>query len=190
MQEQIWYVFQNEQQIGPFALEQVQQMYTSKMMTTDAYLYRAGWKDWRPVAECYEEIGVPHPQNKKTPDVQQPMKQKRTGAPRASIEGRVIVHNNGQLVIGTGVNISMTGIFVETTDQMFTVGERLKLTVKSDELAKPFNVVAQVIRYNADPRLPVGYGLMFENLDPLIREEIKELVAAHNAQPKPKNKAQ
>jgi hypothetical protein len=74
----------------------------------------------------------------------------------------------------------MTRIFVETTDQIFTVGERLKLTVKCDGIMKPFNVAAQVIRYNSDPRMAIGYGLMFESLDPLIREEIKEIVAAQN----------
>jgi hypothetical protein len=175
MQEQVWYVYQNDQQIGPFALEQVQQMYSTKMLSVEAYIYKAGWKDWRGVEECYEEIGVPRPAG-----MQQTTSFKRTGAPRASIAGRVIVHNNGQLVIGSGVNISMTGIFVETTDQIFTVGERLKLTVKCDGLAKPFNVAAQVIRYNSDPRMAIGYGLMFESLDPLIREEIKELVATQN----------
>jgi len=176
MSDQTWYVYQNGQQIGPFAIDQIQQMYATKMLATDAYLFRAGWKDWRPLDECYEDIEVPRPESASPPS-----EKKRKGAPRASVGGRVIVHNNGQLVIGTGVNISMTGIFVETTDHIFTVGEKLKLTVKCDGLTHPFNVVAGVIRYNSDSRMPLGYGLMFESLDPLIREDIKGLVADANS---------
>ena len=100
----------------------------------------------------------------------------------------MIVHNNGQLVIGGGVNISSTGIFVETKDQLFTVGERLKLSVRAEAFTKPFNVVAQVVRYNSDPRFPVGYGLRFEDLDDAIGREIQKAVDSANAQ-KPTHKA-
>lgn len=175
MNEQVWYVFQSGQQQGPYETAQVTQMIDSKMIAQDAYLFKVGWKDWRPVEDTFEELGMPNLRGPAT-------SARRAGAPRASTAGRVIVHNNGQLVIGGGVNISATGIFVETTDELFNVGEILKLSVRCDGLAKPFNAIAQVIRFNSDSRWPVGYGLRFVNLEDAVRLDIERIVASHGDQ--------
>lgn len=175
MSEQFWYIYQQQQQLGPFGNDQIKQLLDTNMISQDAYLFKVGWKDWRPMEDCLDELGV---------DANLPPStdQRRAGAPRASIQGRVIVHNNGQLAIGSGVNISTTGIFVETADEIFTVGEKLKLSVRCDGLARPFNVIAEVIRYNVDPKYPVGYGLRFENIDEGIRDEIDRLVRQQNVE--------
>jgi Tfp pilus assembly protein PilZ len=173
MSDQNWFVYQGNQQLGPFATAQVKQMLDSKMIAQDAYLFKAGWKDWRPMEDCLEELGL------KAAGTQQPSSpERRYAAPRATIQGRVIVHNNGQVIIGSGVNISATGIFVETNDQIFTVGEKLKLSVRIDGFVKAFNVFARVVRYNSDPRFPVGFGLMFVGLDKGIGDEIERMVAS------------
>ena len=176
-EQQVWYVYQNSQQLGPFAGPQIRQMVDNKMIPQDAYLFKVGWKDWRPIEDTYEELGLAGSVavNPKLDTVE-----RRAVAPRATIAGRVVVHNSGQLVIGTGVNISATGMFVETKDQMFTVGERLKLSVRADIFSKPFNVVAQVVRYNSDPRLPVGYGLRFEDIEQNLAKEIQGAVDEQN----------
>ncbi len=177
MNEQNWFVYQGNQQLGPFTTGQVVQMIDSKMIAQDAYLFKVGWKDWRPYEECMEELGL------KPAAPQQDSDERRSAAPRATILGRVIVHNNGQLIIGSGVNISSTGIFVETQDQIFTVGEKLKLSVRIDGFVKSFNVVARVVRYNSDPRHPVGFGLSFEGLDGGIGDEIEKMVASKRQSP-------
>jgi hypothetical protein len=174
MSDQTWYVYQNGQQLGPFAGPQIKQMVDSKMIPQDAYLFKVGWKDWRPIEECFEEVGI----DAGTAPPTAP--ERREAAPRATVSGRVVVHNNGQLVIGGGVNISASGIFVETKDQLFSVGERLKLSVRCEGFTRPFNVVAQVVRYNSDPKLPVGYGLKFEDLDEQVGKEIQSAVDAQN----------
>ena len=174
MGDQTWYLYQNGQQIGPFDTHQVTQLYINKMVSHDGYIFKVGWKEWRPMEEGYEELNVPRPDG--VAQDQTALEKRKNGAPRATISGRVVVHNDGQLSIGNGVNISSTGMFVETEDQLFTVGEQLKLTVKCNGIQKAFNVLAQVIRFNSDPRFPIGYGLKFENLETSIREEIQQLV--------------
>ena len=74
------------------------------------------------------------------------------------------------------MNISATGIFVETTEEMFTVGEQLKLSVRCNGLEKAFNAEAVVIRYNSDSRFPVGYGLQFVEIPDKARDDINRLV--------------
>ena len=184
MNDQLWYVYQGGQQIWPFDTAKVVQMLHSKMIAQDAYLFKVGWKDWRPLEDGLEELGLGSPQSSPKP-------QRRVAAPRASVSGRVVVHNNGQLSIAHGVNISVTGIFVETQEQIFTVGERLKLSVRCDGMDKPFNVEAQVIRFNSDTRYPVGYGLQFIQLDPRIGDEIQRMVQMQQIQAdEPQNVAQ
>ena len=80
------------------------------------------------------------------------------------------------------MNISSSGIFVETQEQIFTVGEKLKLSVRIDGFVKSFNVFARVVRFNSDPRNPVGFGLSFEGLDKNIGDELERLVASKRAE--------
>jgi hypothetical protein len=185
MSDIIWYVYQQSQQQGPFGTEQVKKMIDTKMISQDAYLFKVGWKDWRPVEDTYEELGLKGDSGTS----EEASVARRAGAPRASIQGRVIVHNNGQLIIGSGVNISSTGIFVETKDQIFTIGERLKLSVKAEGIARPFNAVALVIRFNSDSKYSIGYGLQFENLDQVVKKEIASLVDLQNTKQKSKDAA-
>ena len=172
--EQIWYVYQQNTQLGPFTKDQISQLLDTKMIAQDAYIFKIGWKDWSPIEQALAEL------QGQSGDIHRPQPPVGAGipkrCPRASIQGRVIVHNNGQLVIGSGVNISSTGIFVETKDRLFTIGEHIKLTVKAEGVLKPFNAVAEVVRFNDDPSLPIGYGLRFNNLDPQIEQDINQLI--------------
>ena len=69
MSEQNWFVYQGNQQLGPFDTAQVKQMLDSKMIAQDAYLFKAGWKDWRPMEDCFEELGLKAPnQQPATPE--------------------------------------------------------------------------------------------------------------------------
>lgn len=175
MNDQIWYVYQNSQQLGPFATGQITQMLETKLLSKEAYFFKVGWKDWRPAEDCYEELAISRE------DTPLATPERRSAAPRASIAGRIVVHNNGQIVIGQGVNISSTGIFVETTDQLFRVGEKLKLSVRVDGMIKAFNATALVIRFNGDPQFQTGFGLKFEEVDPNIVSEIEKFVNSINA---------
>ncbi len=172
MSEQTWYLYQQGQQLGPFTKEQMVQMITTKMIANDAYLFKVGWEGWRPLEDTLEEFGMNN-----TPGSDN----RRQAAPRATTAGRIVVHNNGQLTFGNGVNISTTGVFVETKERHFQVGEKLKLSVRCDGLAKAFNAQATVIRYNTDPRYPIGYGLQFDDIEETSRNAIRMLVDQYNS---------
>lgn len=184
MSEQVWYLYQNGQQVGPFETAQVVQLYTNNMIAKDGFIFKVGWKDWRPLEDGYEALGIPNPNVARAsePAYQQELESQRQLVPRATINGRVVVHNNGQLAVGTGVNISVGGIFVETNDQLFTVGETLRLSVRVDGLSKAFNAEAVVIRYNTDARFSLGYGLCFKRIDPESQQSIQNLVDEANRQ--------
>ncbi len=177
MDDRIWYVYQNSQQMGPFEGSQIRQLYTNSMIAHDAYVFKVGWKDWRPLDDCLEEMGL----QPRGPLRSMPSGDPQKIRPRATIQGRVDFHNNTKFNSGVGVNISSTGIFVETSERMFEVGEILKVTVRIDGIDTPFNAVARVIRYNMDPKHPIGYGLMFEHISSDIQKKIQVLVDSQDA---------
>lgn len=169
MSDLVWFVYQGGLQTGPFSAQHVREKLDKKELALDSFLFKAGWKDWRQVSDCLEDLGskviVPPPP---------PVASQRP--PRATISGQIIVHNNGQLVIGTGVNISSSGIFVETEDLIFKLGESLKLTCRVKGFAKSFNTEAEVIRFSNGPHEAKGYGLKFTKIDSSIKLQIEKLV--------------
>lgn len=183
MNDQVWYVYQQKQQQGPYAPSQIKQFLSDNMIAQDAFLFKVGWEKWRPISECLQELGLipPVPPSPLQEEMASEDSPKGRQSQRTTISGRVIVHNNGQIVIGSGVNISETGIFVETKEQLFKLGEILRLTCKVEGMAGPFNAKATVIRFNTDPAYALGYGLQFNELDTTVSKQIKNLIL-HKAQ--------
>lgn len=175
--DSVWYLYQNNQQVGPFDTQQITQLLTNKMISQDSYIFKAGWKDWRVLASGYEELGLELPAEFKAKP-----SDKREKAPRAGVSGRIVVHSGDQVSFGKGVNISSSGLFVETTEQVFSVGQKLKISVRCEGLEKAFNAEAQIVRYNSDPKFPIGYGFQFTEIDNEDLAAIKALVASKNTQ--------
>ena len=173
MSEKVWFIYFNGEQTGPFSVETIVQKMEQKEVVRDAFLFRGGWKDWRPFGDCIEELGLLTPP---PPPVPRAPAAAPVRPPRATIKGQIIVHNNGQMIIGAGVNISSTGIFVETKDQIFGVGEILRLTCRVDGFQKPFNAKAEVMRFNATSGAPSGYGLRFTKIEDAVKQQIETLV--------------
>ena len=196
-----WYVYQSGQQMGPFSDAQVRQLLTIKMIAQDAFIFKDGWEDWRGISEIFTNgskaasppAGPPVTADDKheaaanidaqpVPIAEQPKQAKARGA-RVGIRGRVIAHNDGRVVISGGINISTSGIFVETeienTTPGFQVGEQIKLTIKADNLSYPFNIIAEMMRFNSDSsNHPTGYGMKFIDLPAEIKADIEKLAAA------------
>ena len=183
--------------MGPFSDVQVRQLLTIKMIAQDAFIFKDGWEDWRSIADVFGNskegaASTPPPPpsagEKMKLEVEQALApQQQSGnqqrMARVGIKGRVIAHNNGQVVISGGINISASGIFVETeienTAPGFQVGEQIKLTIKADDLSYPFNVVAEMMRFNTDSsNHPTGYGMKFIDLPTEIKADIERLAAS------------
>jgi hypothetical protein len=157
MEDKIWYIYQNQKQQGPFAVKEMREQYPA--LQHDTFLFKTGWKEWRPFEECLNELET---------------HQERRKAVRTTVEGQIIIHDNKQLLNGRAVNISSLGLFVLTPDAVFPVGEKIKLTCKLKELS--FNAVATVIRFTVNKGFPQGYGLRFDNLDPQIANDIERII--------------
>ncbi len=173
-----WYLFQDGKQEGPFELAVIQEMFRSKKASEQAFVFKTGWKDWKPFIECQSELGLVSSQSLPPPPPAGGMVERRKFLPRTSISGKIIIHNEGQLSIGKGVNISPGGIFVETDQKLFKVGDLIKLTCKVEKPSLSFQASATVVRYSTQS--PKGYGLQFENLNEDVVNSIQKYIDAEN----------
>lgn len=182
--EPIWFVYANEQQLGPFTKAQLYQQFQSNELQADVLLFQSGWKEWLSLEACLPELGLPIQLEGKSISLQD----RRRKGPRVSIAGQIIVHNQGDLAIGSGVDLSATGLFVATTQQLFRVGEVLSLTCKIKELPTPFHAKAEVVRFNVGNAATTGFGLRWTEIAPPILQEIQKLSggnAPHRMPPPP-----
>lgn len=176
MSDLVWFIYQQEQQLGPYDQKQILHMLDNNMISHDAFIFKTGWKDWETLENGLAELG------RSVKDLPRPLTamMKKDRAPRATINGRIIIHNNDNLAIATGVNISASGIFLETTDLLFKIGEELKLTCRVEGINKPFNVTAKVIRFTENKGQSIGYGLQFLAIEQKISSEIQFLIDQRN----------
>jgi len=163
--QKIWYIFQNEQQ-GPFSLQELRSMQSNNRLSADTLIFKDGWDDWQAYKDCSKDLqdnqtSLPHAQD-------------RSGA-RFCIQAKVIVHNNRKLVLAKGVNLSRTGVFIDTKEWLFDVGDNLKMTVKAKNDCPAFQVHVRVIRFNKDPNFPMGFGFQFINLEEGLKNQIDQL---------------
>ena len=167
--------------MGPFESEQLLQLRDSNMISQNAFVFKAGWKDWRPVKTIWVEIeaqalGKPTVIPEVAAVVEENPQERRAGGTRVNVSGRIIAHNNSQIVFASAVNVSESGLYVATNEEIFHVGEEVKITVQIEQLNKSFNAVAQVAHYNSDPKFIKGYGLIFKDVNSVIKAKIKDLV--------------
>ena len=93
--------------------------------------------------------------------------------------GAVMMHDGKQLVKGAPIDISHTGLFVETDDLAFEIGGRVQVTVKIPGVLHPFSQECIVARVNADARFPIGFGLQFTEVPEEVENYFGEDVASH-----------
>ncbi len=170
MTQPIWYIYQNEQQLGPFTDAQVVQLHSNKMVAESAYIFKSGWEEWKPIEDGLKLLGVESIENANSHEGDE-----RREHRRASISGRIIVHNRGDVTYADGINISENGLFFETQNEVFKMGEEVKVTIQVREFTRPYNARGVVTRHSSDPEWLIGYGIKFESLDPRLRDEIKLL---------------
>jgi Tfp pilus assembly protein PilZ len=175
--DKIWFISQGEDQMGPFTKEELFQQIVEKAYDDSIFLFCTGWKDWMPVAEALKQVNLPLAIEGGKIKLQE----RRTQGARVEIHGQIIVHNQGDLLIGSGVNLSAAGLFVETDKSLFKVGEVLQLTCKLVDMAHPFQAKAEVVRFNSNHEFPVGFGMRWKEIPGEVVAEIQQLVAKAKA---------
>lgn len=176
--ERIWFYFAKEVQVGPLRESELKQVIGEGTVGADDFVYREGYGDWKQLKDV-PELG----RGIAPASVRKPTKvSDKRNKGRVAINELVVAHNDAHVATGLISNISITGLFFETPDSVFTLNEEVKLTLKEGKgLGKPMHLRGVVVRQARDARFPVGYGLELRGLDESSRGRIAEYIKRHQA---------
>ena len=181
-QDRVWFYYAHDEQVGPLTLGELRAAVSAGSLTEKDYVYREGFSDWKLLK------GVPDlKQESKSsePLARAPVKlpqdsDKRAGNKRVSIQELVVAHNDTHVATGLISNISMSGVFFETADSVFSLNDEVKLTLKEGKgLGKPMHLRGVVVRQCREG-MP-GYGLELRGLDEASRTRIQDYIKRHQA---------
>lgn len=85
-------------------------------------------------------------------------------APRIEFVAKAVMTKNNRYVKGQIINISESGIFIETTTKIFRENEFVKIFINPDGGLGPYTVVAKVIWFGHKNHNMICYGLKFAQL--------------------------
>lgn len=179
--ERIWFYYAKDQQVGPLKEGELRAAIAEGTVRSDDYVYREGYSDWKQLKDVPElGRGITPPG---VTAFRKPNKaNEKRNRNRVPICELVVAHNDSHVATGLISNISVTGLFFETRDAVFTLNEEVKLTLKEGKgLGKPMHLRAVVVRQAQDSRFPMGYGLELRGLDEAARLRIAEYVRKHQA---------
>jgi hypothetical protein len=125
------------------------------------YVFRAGFENWQLLSQTPQLMDklklakVPP-----VPPHQDQGKDKRA-ALRGDINEGVVAHNGAKIASGVLRDISTGGVFLETKQKIFQIGEVIKLIVKEGKnIGKPIYFSCEVVRVDGSK----GYGLKFKDV--------------------------
>lgn len=171
--QKIWFLYYNNQQYGPFSVLELKDTLKKRTDKDNIYIFKYGWADWKSYSDCHDRDFA----SLNDDTIVEKEKNEHNCAERVSLSAKIIIRDNAKLTIGSSVNVSQSGIFVKTKKQIFQIGETVYMTVKTNSKIKAFHAKAKVIRFNKDPRFPLGFGLEFIDLNPEIAEKITQIVS-------------
>ena len=179
--DRIWFYYARDTQVGPLKEHELKAAIADGSLTEKDYVYREGFSDWKSLKDVSELKATPVSSE---PAARAPIKpptavrDKRSAGKRVAIQELVVAHNDTHVATGLISNISVSGVFFETADSVFSLNDEVKLTLKEGKgLGKPMHLRGVVVRQSREG-LP-GYGLELRGLDEASRTRIQEYIKRH-----------
>lgn len=184
----VWFYYARGRQVGPMPLRNIREAIADGSLTPEDYVYRDGFRDWKQVNEVPEILelakgAAASSDLDSTTDVSQgDNHEERRIEARAAIHELVVAHNDTKIAKGNIVDISATGLFLQTDTMCFSINEEIKVTLKEGKgLGRPLNIRGVIVRQANDSRHGQGYGLEIRNIDEKTRHRIIDYVKRNQA---------
>lgn len=158
-----WQVYVDGSVKGPFTPDEMASIYSMGIITEDSPIKQVTWPQWQKCGDVLKAFQARY-------HSQEPVAINAGNAKRKVVAKRlslhpgstdVLIHDQKCLVRTYAVDISKSGLFVAAQRLDFNLSAVISLTFKAPDFIKPFNARARIVRFNADLRYPIGYGLEF-----------------------------
>ena len=90
-----------------------------------------------------------------------PAEQSQRQHKRLSFSANIQIISEEIIQTGEAKNVSLTGIFVETTENLFSVGQVVQLSISPKGSTEEFKAVASITHTASSP---CGYGMKFSTI--------------------------
>lgn len=174
-----WFVLKDDSRFGPFGFVELVKMLQSKSLFEYDYVWRAGFPDWKRVAEAGEfapeslrgawEISA-------APSAEVFFRRRHA---RIAYGASMIVHDNEAVYRANAFEISAGGASLSIEGKQFETGQMLYLHFKPGDGVPPFNARCTIMSKRPIGRDGAGhrYGVSFTSLNAQTREFIDDLAA-------------
>ena len=175
-----WFLFQNENQTGPYGTHELKRLMSSGQISEAAYLWQDSFTEWKLMSEVSElkeqrVAGTPPAAPSPAPAVAAKSSEKRT-VPRKPLLAQVYVTNQAELATGICRDISVGGMQLLTDKIPGAVGSSIHLNVTppKDSGLKPFVAEGLIVRILEDQR---GFAFRFTQISNEAKQSIESYIA-------------
>lgn len=181
MQAKEWFLFFEEAQHGPFALDEVTGMAGVGKINSEVLGWKDGMSGWEKVGTLSTFSGLfagtPPPVTTSTSEAAEKAGREKRAYSRRPILAKIMIAEKDQLIVGMARDISIGGMQVLSEFVPSSVGSRLKLNVSAPEPTHPafppFVAEGVVVRLHQDRR---GFSFRFDELTANARQIIEEII--------------
>ena len=168
-----WFLFQNENQTGPFSTLELKRLVTSGQVLELAYVWQEKFTEWKLVSEV-PELKEPRAPGVVAPPTPTTSREKRT-LPRKPLLAQIYVTNQAELATGICRDISVGGMQLLTDKIPGEVGNSIHLNVTppKDSGLKPFVAEGVIVRILEDRK---GFAFRFTKISDEAKASIESYI--------------
>ncbi len=176
-----WFVLKGENKFGPFTLLDVVKMLQDKSVFEFDYVWHAGLKAWKRVAEVedFRPEAIRSLKEARLPDLTEIFFRRRHA--RVGHGASILVHDNKSVWKGRSVEISSGGAGVVVENAFLQPGQAIHLHFKPGDGMPAFNATCEVVSKKfvqvAGQSSPVRYGVKFVHLNQQAQKDLKDYTA-------------
>jgi hypothetical protein len=175
-----WFLFQNENQTGPYGSTELKRLAASGQILEGAYVWQEKYTEWKLVSEVAElreprSAGAP-PLPRTAEKSLSELKPEKRSVPRKPLLAQVYVTNQAELATGICRDISIGGMQLLTDKIPGEVGSSIHLNVTppKDSGLKPFVAEGVIVRILEDKR---GFAFRFTQISADAKKSIESYIA-------------
>ena len=174
-----WFLFQNDNQTGPYRTQELKRLVTTGQVLEAAYAWQEKFAEWKLVSELNElkearAPGVP-PVPRTAEKSLSELKPEKRIVPRKPLLAQIYVTNQSELATGICRDISIGGMQLLTDKIPGEVGSSIHLNVTppKDSGLKPFVAEGVIVRILDDKR---GFAFRFTQISDDAKKSIESYI--------------
>lgn len=138
-----WFVMKGQSQFGPFSKGDIIRMMQERAVYEFDFIWNASMKDWARLAEVQEFSAQAITDLYKSKSEKGSFLDRKHA--RQKFEGKILVHNNDEVWVADGKEISAGGLGLYISNALIVPGQQVYLHVRGVDGREPFNVIGEVV---------------------------------------------